>query len=246
MDDVLAVLEKRYGQRPDSTELAALTLRRNRARERMKVVAGQISELQDELARLRSEDDRMESVRRLLVEHLADRFRALQGEGWSPSPVIGYRLWLIDPQGHVAGATGRRWRRPSMTATCQDADPGDELPHTAHRCSDVGHGCGIYAVKDVNTLVGRHPAVCWMLGIVQLTGKVVEHEHGYRAQRANVVAALAVGEDAHLITDDPDVLDLLFTDPVTTIDHLGLLGPGPRGGPELVEAVEKLERRNEI
>ena len=32
MDDDLAVLEKRYGDRPDSPELAALTMRRNRVK----------------------------------------------------------------------------------------------------------------------------------------------------------------------------------------------------------------------
>jgi hypothetical protein len=245
MDDVLALLERRYGDRPDSPELAALTMRRNRNREQIRVLIDRIAELQDELNRLRSEDLRMESVQRLLVEHLADRFRASQGEGWSPQPVIGYRLWTIDANGHLAGATGRRWERPAMTATCQTAEPGDELPHTAHRCSNVGHGCGIYAVKNVGSLAGMYPEGCWVLGIVLLSGKVVEHEHGYRAETANVAAALAVAEDTHLVTADIGVLQLLFTNPTTTIDRLGEPGPGPRNGLELVEAMEKLERRIE-
>lgn len=245
MDDVLAVLEKRYGKRPDSPELAALTMRRNRARARMETLKSRISELQDELIRLRSEDDRMESMRRLLVEHLADRFRELQGEGWSPQPVVGYRLWTVGEEGHLVGATGRWWEQPSMIATCEAAQDGDDLPHTARRCSDLGHGCGIYAVKEVSALATLHPGQSWVMGIVFLTGKVVEHEHGYRGGRADVAAALAVGEDAHLATVDPEELQLLFAHPRTTMDRLGEPGPGPPSPLELVEAMEELERRIE-
>ena len=211
----------------------------------MEALVRQISELEVELMRLRLEDDRMEGVRRLLAEDLADRFRSLQGEGWSPHPVVGYRLWTIDERERLVGATGRPWERPFMIAACESAQPGDELPHTAHRCSEFGHGCGIYAVKKVGSLTTIRPERRWVMGIVLLTGKVVEHEHGYRGARADVAAALAIGDEGHLATADLAVLERLFASPGATIDQAGESGPGPGNRLAVVEVMERLERRIE-
>ena len=63
------------------------------------------------------------------------------------------------------------------------------MPHDAPGCR-----CGIYAFKEAgprrSPARARGPAIAY--GLVALGGKVVEHEHGYRAQRAEVLAVALV------------------------------------------------------
>jgi hypothetical protein len=48
-------------------------------------------------------------------------------------------------------------------------------------------------------------------GLVALSGKVVEHEHGYRARCAEVMAVVVVRSGAMLCRSDPAWIARLFT-----------------------------------
>ncbi|MDP3983444.1 MAG: hypothetical protein Q8Q52_00360 [Acidimicrobiia bacterium] len=48
------------------------------------------------------------------------------------------------------------------------------------------------------------------VGLVAMTGKVVEHEHGWRGEQVTVLALAFVREGQVLTADDPDEIELLF------------------------------------
>lgn len=60
-----------------------------------------------------------------------------------------------------------------------------------------------------------------VVGVVAMTGKVVEHERGYRASAATVIAVVANDGRSRLATTDPEVIEALFDDPSTTLAEAG-------------------------
>lgn len=100
-------------------------------------------------------------------------------EWWSPTVVEGWRTWTWE-HGALRGYW-KPWLVSHLTAECPTCD---EPPGWDHRC-------GIYAVKERRNL---SPAFFYMngktdiiVGRVELTGLVVEHEIGYRAEHARIV-----------------------------------------------------------
>lgn len=107
---------------------------------------------------------------------------------WSPTPVLGFRLWYVFSQ-RMQGAR-QTWPRPELEAWCERRGPG--APHVGGGCR-----CGIYALKAPEGLIGPggirlRPGAGMAYGLVALSGVVVEHEHGYRAARAEAVALVVV------------------------------------------------------
>jgi hypothetical protein len=142
-----------------------------------------------------------------------------KGEGWSPIPVLGFRAWHL-MRGSLFGAR-MIWPRPVMTAECLHLVPGEDLPHSVGRCGPPP--CGIYALKEFDMVVEGLGS--WqenhVLGVVAMTGKVIEHELGYRAAHSTVVAVVGRIGHQHFATDDPTHLTSLFADPVATAHELG-------------------------
>lgn len=94
-------------------------------------------------------------------------------------PIIAYRGWDIEGRTLTAqGYNSMKWfvRKP-MVATCYD----DEEHET--NAPDGNCSCGLHAFKDLATL---HQVVgsSEVLGRVALWGRIIEHEHGYRAEYA--------------------------------------------------------------
>ena len=81
-------------------------MRQNRNRARLDVIDHQLAELSAVRRRLQSEDRRIELVKSTLVDEIAQQVRERENEGWSPTPVVGYRVWSI-VSGTVVGATRR-------------------------------------------------------------------------------------------------------------------------------------------
>lgn len=221
----LEVLAKRYGRDVSDLTVDRLTLKQHRNLARQEAIEEELGRLTEELRRLRTENERIELTRQLRIDELAESLRTAMGETWSPTAVTGYRLWVID-DGIVRGATGHIWAWTSMDASCKAADPDDDIPHTNRMCSRIGHGCGIYAALTVDSVAPETPTD-WVMGTVHLSGKVVEHESGYRAARAEVSGVVARAGDRTLVTDEPRLLAALFADPVTTVATHGEPGPAP-------------------
>ncbi len=180
------------------------------------------SEIQDRMAEYGRLEREVEGLERGLSLAITARIESIQDEhreAWSPAPVLGFRIWFA-ADGALHGARAA-WPAPAMTARC-GRHPGDrfEVPHTDGRCGRLG--CGIYATKEPGPLILEHlPASArgWVGGVVALTGKVVEHEHGYRAESAEVVAAAAVGRRERAFLVDPEDLACLFREPQRVVGH---------------------------
>ena len=108
-------------------------------------------------------------------------------------PIIGYRIWSIVDKDNHYNFTDRlkcsysilnyTWRKGVNRAECKycDSIPG-------FNCC-----CGFYAFKNLNYLEednicigGLENSVSFIFGEVELFGKIIEHEFGYRAEKANV------------------------------------------------------------
>lgn len=98
-------------------------------------------------------------------------------------PIIAWRAWGTDSTGllrptAVGMAFRDTWATRDATARCLrclylfGTPPG------------VNCGCGLYACKTEDGIRGN-PHRIW--GQVALYGKVIEHEHGYRAQHARIL-----------------------------------------------------------
>jgi hypothetical protein len=142
-----------------------------------------------------------------------ERFeRAPDGIG----PLIGYRMWQIEdeddePVFFPLSHPSRDWKgatRGWVSASCSvgsdqlNVSPDGELTwggRIPHRVPGEGCTCGFYAMKelDAQLLYAATMAVrvadrtgmdeVFVLGRVELAGKVIEHDLGYRAERARIV-----------------------------------------------------------
>src|SRR5690606_23297059 len=103
---------------------------------------------------------------------------------WSPEVVTAWRAWVWG-DGALRGVW-QPWLSAEFEAVCVTCD---EVP-------GWDHVCGIYAVKDPRQLhVFNRPAARDRLvfGRVELSGLIVEHEVGYRAQHARIIELFAPG-----------------------------------------------------
>jgi hypothetical protein len=142
---------------------------------------------------------------------------------WSPTAIPGYRMWEVRDGllGYV-----RQWTTPSYTAGCVRRN-GREVddPHVPHTDGSCGRPpCGIYAAKHLGDLglthAKVHAARRRAFGLVALSGKVVEHERGYRAAHAATRAIVVVGGGMLVPVADPDLLHSLFADTEPTLAEL--------------------------
>lgn len=160
-----------------------------------------------EIARQEEEITGREKALALLLGALVAQLERVHADAWSPVPVTGYRLWAM----HDGALHGARtvWREPRFSATCGGVREG--VPHSDGRCGRLG--CGVYATKELAPLLEMHVTAdshSFVAALVALSGMAVEHERGYRARDAEVIAAYAVWPDRVMATTDPARLRALF------------------------------------
>ena len=162
-----------------------LKWRRKGARERF--LRDRLAELQAEREVLQTEITGIERTLRAYLNDVICQIKEDHGYGWSPSPVLGFRMWKLSP----AGFHGYRehWKSPELMAECPTTGDGTDVPHIDGKCGSPP--CGIYAAKRVEDLLIEHRPWDLMesaVGLVAMTGKVVEHERGYRGEYVAVLA----------------------------------------------------------
>lgn len=197
-------LSRRYGLTPPPELTRILTVEQRR-RYRMRHLQSVIEETQIELRILREEVEGLAKGLELALANAIDTARREHNEGWSPVPVIGYRLWSVTDEGIIGYRV--KWTEPTLEAFCGHGAGEDEVPHTDGRCGPPA--CGIYAAKNPTELIDSlydHDGE-WLMGMVELSGKVVEHQRGYRAKRATVVAI--VGFDSRGSYEATESADLV-------------------------------------
>ncbi len=186
-------LERRYGPIDVSEQVNQIHTAQRRHQFALDLINQELDQLME---RRRVALDSIESLARLereILKRAIAEERRKRREAWSPTPILGFRAWLTDGR-YLRGAFAQ-WTRPTAEATCLTVSEVDEVPHTDGRCGVPP--CGIYALKEARRLAqvtGWAPA-SMALGLVALTGKVVEHELGYRAQKAEILA-LAIRYDS--------------------------------------------------
>lgn len=208
LNQVFETLRGRLSQPPE--EAASIDrMRRTIASQHVRIerLEHEAAAILSEITRLEDEVHGREQALAMLLGHVVGRLERMHGDAWSPQPIIGFRLWAMR-SGSLWGAR-TKWERRHLAASCAGHGPG--APHADGRCGRLG--CGIYATKDLAPLLEMHlqfDSHSYVAAAVELTGRVVEHERGYRAAHASVVAAYAVWPDRVLATIDPGQLDALF------------------------------------
>jgi hypothetical protein len=202
-------LRARYHITEAPPEIARLQLGVVRRQAKIRHLRSRIEELSSEIRVLESELAGLEKIFGLVLGEAIEEARSSHGEVWSPVQVLGFRIW--DVAGGRLHGYRECWDRPWMTARCPTTGDNFEVPHTDGRCGEPP--CGIYAAKDVEVLLEAHADLDLTeiaVGLVGMTGKVVEHEHGYRAEHVTVLA-LALLEDGEVRTvSDPEEIESLF------------------------------------
>jgi len=105
------------------------------------------------------------------------------------SPIVGYRVWTLSTMG-LKSLCGEQWHpAQSLAARCRASAVvgpvvGRSEAADAHDAPQEKCTCGIYAIKTLHHFRSAGFERFGVCGEVFLWGKVVEHEHGYRAQFA--------------------------------------------------------------
>jgi DNA-binding CsgD family transcriptional regulator len=132
--------------------------------------------------------------------------RALRQFGPVPDgiePISGYRMWTYSL---------RRWGTYLHSLSCHgipscpwEAAGSDWVfascvqdPYRKHRVPDEGCTCGVYALTAVDDVfefglpyeTGNGDGA--LMGRVELAGKIIEHERGYRAKRARIAELIPI------------------------------------------------------
>ena len=124
-------------------------------------------------------------------------------EFWSPTAIEAWRAWRWD--GNRLHGMLVPWPSARLKAICSR---GHETP--GWDC-----GCGIYAVKDPAHIPRFGLGAEAIYGRVELSGLVIEHEAGYRAQVATIT---------HLWVTEPSLQDVVQA-AYPTVDVRVLEGP---------------------
>jgi hypothetical protein len=119
-----------------------------------------------------------------------------------PETRLALRAWIYNRAGPSVRSLNAPMGKASWMAAAM-ADPVGDWPHrqplqatckTEHDegVPDPRHSCGIYATADLDVIGGYLSADAPVLGIVELGGRVIPAQQGYRAQYARVAAILLV------------------------------------------------------
>ena len=105
-------------------------------------------------------------------------------------PISAFRLWIAEADGKLHSLNDRGAWEPGEWTVAQ-------CPIERHQAPHEGCSCGLYAAKERNYalhLARRFlpGAAATVVGRVELAGKVIEHDHGYRAERARIAEVFTV------------------------------------------------------
>jgi hypothetical protein len=209
---VLRRYQDRYGELSGLVDVSKANSAMAARQRRLDQLSEEAQRIEMRIESLTSEIRRIEKWLEFCLEDAIATAKRDNAEGWSPVPVLGYRLWGVSPE-ELHGVK-MAWPSRTMTAACLSRRDAGEKPHSDGRCGRLG--CGVYAARTVDPLYaefGVRRMADLALGLVALTGKVVEHDAGYRAAEATVVALGATLKGHLLLTADPREIDAVFADP---------------------------------
>jgi hypothetical protein len=96
-------------------------------------------------------------------------------EFWSPQPIIAWRAWRWN--GTCLQGVRAAWTTAQFDAACD----------LCKECPGWVHACGVYAVSRPGDALTVFGGTADVVGRVELSGLVIEHEVGYRASHARIL-----------------------------------------------------------
>lgn len=228
--ELIETYRRRYGSSAGLPEVTSLAVGIKRRRAQIAAAEIEVARLLEKIERLGEEVVRMEAASELEVSRAILSVQQRHREAWSPTAVVGFRAWSVAADG-LQGVRAI-WTSPTFQASCDQAfgsTNDSEVPHTDGRCGPPS--CGIYATHQIETLLASaltEDLIDRAVGTVALSGKVVEHEHGYRAKTATITSILAFCYDKAYFTDEPGAIAALVAAPRAIIGSLGLAIDKPR------------------
>lgn len=110
--------------------------------------------------------------------------------------LIAYRVWRFHPPAHdplLYSLNQMDWVPGTWAqAVCERFTPPPLYGTGGHSAPGEGCSCGFYAAKALvhSVDLARAAPTGLLVGRVELAGKVIEHDEGYRAERARIVELL--------------------------------------------------------
>jgi hypothetical protein len=160
-------------------------------------------------------------------------------------PIVGYRAWYYAMDGPVAKLHPLGALRGGVTtpSAWDDAQSGWVVASCAMGC-DPTHvpgefcTCGFYSVKTLLELLQMFgvsmdcfpefgPESGWIFGKVELAGKIIEHDDGYRAERARVAELIPHEGNKTNSSRLANLLGLRLGNPIPSSMELPPPPPGP-------------------
>lgn len=115
---------------------------------------------------------------KLFITPTSSELTPLKSTGWRLGELTAHRAWIISPEGWLQSLTaGTIWA------------PGEPMDG---KVSSKAEHCGIYCYKKARDMLKNHHASSYcqsiVYGIVHIWGDIIEHELGYRAEYAKIIA----------------------------------------------------------
>lgn len=187
-----------------------------------------LEHINDQIDRLSEERDRVEAEilgcytgSEALLTDLVSRMEEIEGTDWTPIPIASFTMWNLSGETMHDGTVS--WGGRTAVGTC-DRSAAGALPHSADACARGG--CGIVGLRQLGTIGDVSSDGLVGIGRLHMSGRVVEHEHGYRAELAEVVALIATDGSRWFRTRDRAQIDDFFASPRVTFGQLSAPIPG--------------------
>lgn len=207
-------LKRRLRRTDGVDEVERLDASIQRRRNRLRHLNAQIDRLVDERDQLEREILGCFHGAEALLIDLIDGLEALEGPSWSPEPVPGYTI--LDVVGPFIHDGDHTWSTPTLQPGCPTERP--DPPHQAPACAELP--CGVLAYRSIDGLPAISGGTLQAVAELAMSGRVIEHVDGYRAQVGEIVSLVAFDDTNWFQTRNPDQIESFVIEPVETFDTL--------------------------
>lgn len=208
------LLRRRLRRTDGTDDIERLESSIARRRARIRHLDAQIDALDAERDRLRGEIvGCLHGAEALLVD-LIDNLESLDGPCWTPTPIVGYsRFDVVDGALHDGD---HRWDGSTLRPACPAGRVSPPHEHAACR----GAACGVLVWKALDRLPDVSGAELAAIVEVSISGRIVEHDLGYRGESGRIAALMAFDGGHWFRTRDTDQIEWFTTSPLEAFGNL--------------------------
>jgi hypothetical protein len=207
-------LKRRLRRADGVDDIERLDVSIQRRRTRIRHLDAQIDRMMEERARLEGEILGCFHGAEALLVDLIDRLEELDGPSWSPEPVPGYSIFEVEAG--VVHDGDHPWGTPVLRPGCPSGHW--DAPHESAACA--GLPCGVLAYKSIDRLPGISGGALRAVAEIALSGRVIEHTDGYRAEVGEIISIVAFDDARWFRTRHTEQIDAFIASPAETFDLL--------------------------